>query len=376
MRIILMISLWVGLQIPMFAGINFFEGSYEEALALAKEERKIIFIDAYASWCGPCKVMAKNVFTQQEVGDYYNSNFINLKLDMEKKEATAFKRSFSVSAYPTLFFIDGEENLVHKIVGGQNGAGLIGAGELTMSKFDVSTDYAADYEAGERDPAFILEYVKALNASNKNSLPISNKYLITQKDLSTDFNMSFIYEANVACDSRIFSLFEKYKNQLIAKYGKDAVQKKIKSACVNTMKKALEYGSQDLLEEAHEKYARHAPKKEALRFELESSIRFEHDRDAYEKMLSLIKKLNKSCLKEDAKAKIKWSRELDVYAHDFRDFEDYALKLAEEAVELEESLSNWQHYYDLLVTYNEYSANSNYTKRIQEVELILDALNQ
>ena len=93
-------------------------------------------------------------------------------------------------------------------------------------------------------------------------------------------------------------------------------------------------------------------------------------------MLSLIKKLNKSCLKEDAKAKIKWSKELDVYAHDFRDFEDYALKLAEEAVELEESLSNWQHYHDLLVTYNEYSANSNYTKRIQEVELILDALNQ
>ena len=43
---------------------------------------------------------------------------------------------------------------------------------------DVSKDYAADYEAGERDPAFILEYIKALNASNKNSLPISNKYLI------------------------------------------------------------------------------------------------------------------------------------------------------------------------------------------------------
>ena len=50
-------------------------------------------------------MMAKNVFTQDEVV-IFTPNFINLKLDMEKAEATGFKRNFTVTAYPTLFFID------------------------------------------------------------------------------------------------------------------------------------------------------------------------------------------------------------------------------------------------------------------------------
>lgn len=369
MRALLIASFFLSVSLPAFAGIDFFEGTYEEALQLAKEERKIIFIDAYASWCGPCKVMAKNVFTQDEVGDFYNTNFINLKLDMEKAEATGFKRNFTVTAYPTLFFIDGSETLVHKLVGGQNGAGLIGAGELALSKFDVSKDLAAEYEEGNRDPEFILEYVKALNASNKNSLPVSNKYLITQKDLTTAFNLSFIYEANVACDSRIFSLFEKHKGKLIGMYGADKVTGNIEKACKNTAKKALEYESRDLLEEAQEKYARHNSKKDAQRFSLESSIKFEEQLSNYEAMLTLVKKLNKTCLKQDAKAKVNWSSELDNYAHDFKSFEDYALKMAEEAAELEESRKVWQHYYDLLVTYNR-------TEKLQEVKAILDALDQ
>ena len=46
----------------------------------------MIFLDAYASWCGPCKMLQKNVFTKKAVGDFYNSKFINVKMDMEKGE--------------------------------------------------------------------------------------------------------------------------------------------------------------------------------------------------------------------------------------------------------------------------------------------------
>jgi uncharacterized protein YyaL (SSP411 family) len=52
----------------------------------AKKENKLIFVDAYASWCGPCKLMVKNIFPLKTVGDYYNSHFINAKIDMEKGE--------------------------------------------------------------------------------------------------------------------------------------------------------------------------------------------------------------------------------------------------------------------------------------------------
>jgi thiol:disulfide interchange protein len=46
--------------------------SWNEILAKAKTENKYIFIDCYTTWCGPCKYMSKNIFTQKEVGDYFN----------------------------------------------------------------------------------------------------------------------------------------------------------------------------------------------------------------------------------------------------------------------------------------------------------------
>ena len=54
-------------------GIDFFGGSWTEALEKAAAEDKLIFVDAYAEWCGPCKVMAARVFPDAEVGDYFNA---------------------------------------------------------------------------------------------------------------------------------------------------------------------------------------------------------------------------------------------------------------------------------------------------------------
>jgi len=98
-------------------GMKFFEGSWEEALAQAKEEDKLIFLDAYASWCGPCKLLKRNVFTQETVGDLYNESFINYAMDMEKGQGPLVARQYRVTAYPTLLFVDGDGNVVKKAVG-------------------------------------------------------------------------------------------------------------------------------------------------------------------------------------------------------------------------------------------------------------------
>ena len=72
-------------------GIEFFEGSWDEALNEAREDDKVIFVDAYAKWCGPCKKMAKDVFTQDRVGRFFNERFINIKMDMEEPEGIKFE---------------------------------------------------------------------------------------------------------------------------------------------------------------------------------------------------------------------------------------------------------------------------------------------
>lgn len=98
-------------------GIQFSDMSFEDALKEAKSTNKLIFMDAYAAWCGPCKMMAKKTFTDSKVGEVFNENFINLKIDMEKGEGPALAKRYGVRAYPTLYFINGDGEVVHKIVG-------------------------------------------------------------------------------------------------------------------------------------------------------------------------------------------------------------------------------------------------------------------
>jgi len=237
--------------------IDFFHGTWEEALAKAKAEEKIIFVDAYAEWCGPCKRMAKNVFTQERVGEFHNEQFINMKIDMEKGMGLTFRRKYPVSAFPTLFYIDASGAVVHKVKGAQQVDGLLKLGNFVLGKVDYSKDYAAEYENGNREPELMYKYVKALNKSKKPSLKITNEYLRTQDDLTTDFNLRFIHEGAVEADSRVFEMMIENKKEIGILVGLDALQKKIEQACQNTVDKAIEYEMPELMDDAKKKMESH-----------------------------------------------------------------------------------------------------------------------
>jgi thioredoxin 1 len=98
-------------------GIQFTDAAWKTHLAKAKAENKLVFLDAYTSWCGPCKMLQKNVFTQQTVGDFFNKEFINVKVDMEKGEGPDLALQYPLDGYPTLFFIDGDGKVVKKVLG-------------------------------------------------------------------------------------------------------------------------------------------------------------------------------------------------------------------------------------------------------------------
>lgn len=110
-------------------GIQFTEASWKDILKKAKAEKKIIFLDAYASWCGPCKTLQKKVFTQKAVGDFYNARFINVKMDMEKGEGPALSQVYPLEAYPTMLYIDGNGHVLKKIIGLQTPEDLIAIGK-------------------------------------------------------------------------------------------------------------------------------------------------------------------------------------------------------------------------------------------------------
>ncbi|HMQ49561.1 MAG TPA: thioredoxin family protein [Saprospiraceae bacterium] len=242
-------------------GMDFFHGSWSEALEKAKQEDKVIFIDAYAEWCGPCKRMAASVFPDEKVGTFFNKYFVNLKLDMEKGEGLEFRKKYPVSAFPTLFFINGAGEVVHSVRGAQSIEGFLQLGQKVLGMADNSAEYEARYEKGERDPEFLLSYMKSLNRAGKSSLKVANEYLNAQRDLSSEFNLRFLHEATTACDSRIFDLYIGQRQQEEALLGKAAVQQRILEACQSTAQKSIEFKTNELLKEAQQKMKDHYPEK-------------------------------------------------------------------------------------------------------------------
>jgi thioredoxin 1 len=90
-------------------GIKFFEGTWKEALKKSATENKPIFLDISTSWCGNCKKLKQNTFTDKKAGEYFNKNFINVELDAEQGEGKRLAQKFGVTGYPTLFLVDKNE---------------------------------------------------------------------------------------------------------------------------------------------------------------------------------------------------------------------------------------------------------------------------
>jgi len=106
-------------------GIRFFKGTFEEALKEAKKQGKPLFVDFYATWCGPCKKMEKTIFTQPQVGKLFNEKFVSLQMDAEKPENVETAKKYKVDAFPTLGFIDTEGKAIAINVGFMNADELI-----------------------------------------------------------------------------------------------------------------------------------------------------------------------------------------------------------------------------------------------------------
>jgi thioredoxin 1 len=98
-------------------GVEFFNGTFRQALAKAKKENKLIMFDAYTTWCGPCKILKSKVFPDKELGAYINSKFISIGVDMEAGEGPALANMYPLEGYPTVFFLDANGKVKKKVLG-------------------------------------------------------------------------------------------------------------------------------------------------------------------------------------------------------------------------------------------------------------------
>ncbi|MCD8185239.1 MAG: thioredoxin family protein [Rikenellaceae bacterium] len=107
------------------SGVQFQEKSMAELMKESQEAGKPIFVDMYTTWCGPCKYMANNVFTQPKAGEFFNAEFINAKFDAEKGEGIQLAQKYQVNVYPPFLILDASGKEIGRIVGGDELDGFI-----------------------------------------------------------------------------------------------------------------------------------------------------------------------------------------------------------------------------------------------------------
>jgi thioredoxin-related protein len=221
--------------------IAFEHGTFAEIKAKAAKEHKLIFVDAFTTWCGPCKQMAKNIFTNDSVADFYNANFVNAKIDMEKGEGIEIAKQYEVKCYPNLLFIDGEGNLVHRIAGSMTAKEFIELGEATKVPEKCFAYFSKNYEANKTNTNFLLKYIDARESTCLESKQLVNDYFAQQKeeDLTNSANWDMIAYHITDIDSKVFSYVIEHKKKYTDLYTEDVINGKIDAVSENALSSVI-----------------------------------------------------------------------------------------------------------------------------------------
>ena len=238
------------------SGIEFnHELTFQEALDKAKREGKLVFIDCYTSWCGPCKRLASTVFVDSSVGAYFNSNYINVKFDMEKEEGPSIATRYQVTAYPTLMWLDGNGSIKNKVIGGLDTKGLIDAGRKAADPIpDMMLDMDHKYSAGARDEAFMEEYLKLFKMSGRDNDAVLTEYLkqATAQNWPKENTLPLTFDMTNKYPSPGVDVLIKHKNDLVAKYGAKLYNEKIETLANDALALAKKKTDEKMLKDAVE----------------------------------------------------------------------------------------------------------------------------
>ncbi|MCU0467000.1 MAG: thioredoxin family protein [Arcicella sp.] len=154
-------------------GIKFFKGTWAEVQAEAQKQHKLIYVDVFTTWCGPCKMMEKNVFPNSAVGKLFNDHFINYQLDAEKGEGPELAKKYSVQGFPTSLFLNESGEVLHKILGA-----------LTVETFLAEANKALVIAKDDKPLAQLETEFKAGKLNAKSIQIFFNKLKGNQQDIS------------------------------------------------------------------------------------------------------------------------------------------------------------------------------------------------
>jgi thiol-disulfide isomerase/thioredoxin len=141
--------------------VNFNKNSWSKILTEAKKSNKPIFLDIYATWCGPCKMLDKEVYRDKKVGKVMNAKFINVKIDAEKGEGIELAQQFNIDSYPTLIFLNSNGEEIYRYSGFRESNEFLTEANLALVKMSEPSLTSMEnlYKNGKKDEAFLFQLI-------------------------------------------------------------------------------------------------------------------------------------------------------------------------------------------------------------------------
>ncbi|MBU0612207.1 thioredoxin family protein [Patescibacteria group bacterium] len=224
------------------SGIRFEDGSlsFDEIIQKAKNENKIIFVDCYTTWCGPCKWMEKNVFPNDTVGDFYNQ-FICVSLDMQKGDGPIVAGNFEVSCFPTYLFINGDGKTLYRASGSCDVKGFIEIGRQALVPENQYFLFKEKYNAGNISKEELLTYMKLRERSCLSISQEKDEFFSLPSDDSDSLDWVVLRDFGVELHSFLFKIVVSSRDTLYILHGEEEVNRIIFNSYLEGMMKCL-YG--------------------------------------------------------------------------------------------------------------------------------------
>lgn len=214
------------------AGIDFTTSSWDEAVQNAGKSGKQIFLYAQTKSCHFCRQLEKEVFTDPKVIDFYNTNFVSFKIDIEDEGVgQALSKQYAISGFPTFLYFNKEGNKSHQSAGFKPSDDFIQDGKNASNPNTALFSLLSKYDLGEKSPQLLLNLSNALTYYAVKDNPkekIVQEYLNTQsaQELNSEKNLKFIFENLLEFKTPTSQYFLNYQGRFVPLFGKADVDKR------------------------------------------------------------------------------------------------------------------------------------------------------
>lgn len=257
LSLICLIVSMLAINLTFSQGINFRQDDWQNVLMQAKAQKKLIFVDIYTVWCGPCKEMDKKTFTDVSVGDKFNARFINYKVDAEKGFGINLAKRYNVTSYPTVLFVDASENIMLKQEGLLRASDLIKEADIVLNnQTNAKPRWALEklYNEGRRDSEFLAEFISVNSLFTIDNRDLVEDYIksLTPIQYSSDKTLRIIVNNGFKIDGKAFDLLLKFREKAESLFegGIEKVNRSFSQSINEVFSDALKAKNQTLFDKA------------------------------------------------------------------------------------------------------------------------------